>query len=144
MVFICFKERPLKIMKNVFYFMLKAPFVLEIFTFLSFLYSFVGKRLDKVNFKIYDVTDCIANNKTYIAQYLRSKFDQKIKFGHLIECKLRNTFLEKPYTKCGEEASPGPFYKKSKFSISLYIVCPSRGLLKYIKTKVLTTFFFLL
>ena len=45
--------------------MLKAFFVLEIFTFLSGLFGFVEKRLEKkakVNFKIYYVTDWTANN----------------------------------------------------------------------------------
>ena len=36
-------------MKSVFYFMLKALFVLEIFTFLSLLFGFVEKRLDNNN-----------------------------------------------------------------------------------------------
>ena len=34
-LFICFNENPLKIMKNAFYFILKALFVLKIFEFLS-------------------------------------------------------------------------------------------------------------
>ena len=45
-------------MKNPFYFMLKALLVLEIFKFLSWLFGYVEKRLDKkakVNFKNYDV-----------------------------------------------------------------------------------------
>ena len=33
-VFNCFNENPLKVMRNAFYFMLKALFVLEIFEFL--------------------------------------------------------------------------------------------------------------
>ena len=66
-------------MRNGFYFMLKALFVLELF-----------------------------NNQT-------------MKFGQLtiIEYNMRNIFLEKSYTKCGQEASPRFFYKKSKFNISL-------------------------
>ena len=44
----------------------------------------------------------------------RSKRNQKTKVGLLIECNMRNTFVEKSYTKCGEEARPGPFYKKVK------------------------------
>ena len=32
---ICFIESPLKMMKNAFYFILKAPFILKIFKFLS-------------------------------------------------------------------------------------------------------------
>ena len=41
-------------------FMLKALFVLEIFSFLSWLFGYAEKQLDKkakFNFKIYDVTD---------------------------------------------------------------------------------------
>ena len=34
-IFICFNEGPLKMMKNAFYFILKALFVLKIFKFLS-------------------------------------------------------------------------------------------------------------
>ena len=46
--------------KNAFYFILKALFVLKIFTFFSRLFGHVGKFLDKktkVDFKIYDVAD---------------------------------------------------------------------------------------
>ena len=38
-----------------------------------------------------------------------------MKFGQLIACNMRNTFLEKTYTKCGGETIPRPFSKKSKF-----------------------------
>ena len=47
----------------------------------------------------------------------RSKGNQTIKFGQLLEYSMRNIFLRKSYTKCGGEASPRPF--KSKLSISL-------------------------
>ena len=49
----------------------------------------------------------------------RSKDNQKMKFGQLIEHIMGNIFLEKSYTKCSVEASPRPFYKKSKMNISL-------------------------
>ena len=39
-----------------------------------------------------------------------------MKFGQLIEYEMRNIFLKE---KCGGEASPRLFYKKSKLSISL-------------------------
>ena len=43
-----------------------------------------------------------------------------MKFGHLIEQhKMRNVFVEKLYTKCGEDTSPRPFSGKLKLSISL-------------------------
>ena len=51
-------------MKDAFYFMLKAVFVFEIFTFLSW-FSHAEKRLNKkvkVNSKIYDATDFTANS----------------------------------------------------------------------------------
>ena len=55
-----------------------------------------------------------------IAQYLNiSKYNPTIKFGKLIEYNMTNIFIERSYTKCGGETIPGPFSKKSKFSISL-------------------------
>ena len=62
-------------MKNAFYFMLKALFVLEIFNFLSCLFCYVVKQLDmeaKYNFKIYGVTDWTTNNyNSFIVQHLK-------------------------------------------------------------------------
>ena len=49
----------------------------------------------------------------------RSKGNQIMKFGHLIECNMRNVFLEKSFTKCGGETSSRPFSEKLKTSISL-------------------------
>ena len=60
--------------KNAFYFVLKALFVPTIFPFLSRLFGYVEKQLDKkavVNFKIYDTTHWTTNNyNTYVARYL--------------------------------------------------------------------------
>ena len=39
----------------------------------------------------------------------RSKGNQTMKFGHLIDYDMRNIFLEKSHTKCGGETSPRPF-----------------------------------
>ena len=80
-----------------------------------------------------------------------STVNQAIKFGQLIEDKMTNVFLKKWYTKRGGETSPRPFSKNSKlrsteiwnFIQFVFIVCPSRVLLKYIKPKVLTTCFYL-
>ena len=41
----------------------------------------------------------------------RSKDNQTIKFGQLIEYNMRNIFLEKSYGKYGRETSPRPFLK---------------------------------
>ena len=69
--FICFNETSLKRMKNAFYFILKAPFVLEIFKFLSSLFAYAKNGLSKVNFIIYDVTALSSNYpNTHIAQCL--------------------------------------------------------------------------
>ena len=97
-------ENPLK-MKNVFYFMLKARFVLEIFTFLFWLFGYVEKRLDKkttVNFKFYVITDW----KTLITIHILpnitgSKGNQVIKFDQLIKYSVRNIFLQKLSRKWG-------------------------------------------
>ena len=42
----------------------------------------------------------------------RSKGNQAMKFGQLIEYNMKNIFLEKSYTKCGRETIPRPFSKK--------------------------------
>ena len=49
----------------------------------------------------------------------KSKDNQTMKSGCLIEYNMRNTFLEKPNTKYGRKPNPRPFYKKSKLSLSL-------------------------
>ena len=63
-------------MKNAFYFILKALFALEILKFLSGLFGYVEKQLDKkamVIFKIY-VTDWTASNcNLHIIQYLKTQ-----------------------------------------------------------------------
>ena len=49
----------------------------------------------------------------------RSKGNQGMKLGLLIDYNLRNIFLEKSYTKYGGETISRPFYEKSKLTISL-------------------------
>ena len=74
-----------------------------------------------------------------------------MKFGQLIECNLRNIFLEKSYTKCGIETSPRPFSESLAClwinSLKFYTVCfycmANRGLSKYIETKLQSTCFHL-
>ena len=70
-----------------------------------------------VNFKLYDVTDLEAND--YNTHISRSKGNQAMRSGQLIEYNMRNIFLEHSYKKCGGEACPRPFYKISKLSIPL-------------------------
>ena len=49
----------------------------------------------------------------------RSKGNQMMKFGQLIEYNMRNISVEKSYIKCAGETIPRPLSKKSKLSISL-------------------------
>ena len=49
----------------------------------------------------------------------RSKGNQTMKLGQLTEHNTRNILLEESYIKCGGEAVPHPFLKKSKLRISL-------------------------
>ena len=49
----------------------------------------------------------------------RSKGNQKMKFGHIIEYNMRNIFLEKSYTKCGGKTNSRAISKKSKLDLSL-------------------------
>ena len=44
----------------------------------------------------------------------RSKVNQTMKSGQLLESNLINIFLEKSYTKCGRETSRRPFSDKIK------------------------------
>ena len=85
----------------------------------------------------------------------RSKGNQTMKFGQLIEYNMRNIFLEKSYTKCDGKTSPRPFSRKLKLGISLdqqsnkfYTVCfyciLHSGLWECIKTKLQNTCFYLI
>ena len=49
----------------------------------------------------------------------RSNGNQTTKISQLIECNMRNIFLEKSYRKCGGKFILRPFSKKSKLSIPL-------------------------
>ena len=40
-----------------------------------------------------------------------------MKFGQIIECNMRNIFLEKWYTNCAAGTSPRPFFEKLKMNI---------------------------
>ena len=54
-----------------------------------------------------------------LSNIAKSKGNQTVKFDQLIECNMRNIFLETSYTKCGGETSPRFFSEKIKLSISL-------------------------
>ena len=110
-------------MKNAFYFTLKALFVLSIFTFyLDFLVMWVNGLIRKISLISKPLTS--QPGKQIIATHIltkisRSKCNQAMKFGQLIEYNLRNIFLEEWYTKYGGETIRRPFLNNSKLSISL-------------------------
>ena len=69
--------------------------------------------------KFHDVTAWLKNSRnTHIAQYSKSKGNQTMNVGQLIEYNMRNVF-GKSYTKSDEEPSLSPFSRKLKLSISL-------------------------
>ena len=104
-------------MKNAFYFMLKALLV-QILTFLSQHFAYLEKsglirKLGLISKFTTSITIHILPNIS------RSKGNQTMKLSQLIEYSMSITFLEKSNTKCGGEASPRPFPAKSKLDISL-------------------------
>ena len=66
------------------------------------------------------------------ANISRSKGNQAVKFGQLIDYNMRNIFVKKSYAKYGRETIPRPLSKKSKLHLSsivksfkqfVFIVC---------------------
>ena len=84
--------------KNVFYFILKALFVLKIFKFyIDLLIMWLENR---VKFKIYDVTTWLKNNcKTHITQYLTKQRQPDNEIWSGIEYNYISFFLQKPCRK---------------------------------------------
>ena len=105
-------ESPLKIIKSLFYFMLKAIFIFKLFTFLAWLFGHVGKWVDKkgkVNFKFmtsYTGKQIIEIN--ILPNISRSKGNLAIKFGQLIDYNVRNIFLQISCRKLGRKTSSIP------------------------------------
>ena len=81
--YICFNESPLKLMKNAFYFILKALFVLKIFKFLSYIFVMWKKRLNQKDLTTQPGQQTITIH--ILPKILRSKVNQTLKFGQAIE-----------------------------------------------------------
>ena len=101
-------------MKSAFYFMLKALFVLEIFTF--FVLTFLQKNGLVRNLQSFSkfMTSQSGQQITTIhilSNISRSNGKQIMIFGQIMVYNMKNVFLGKLYTKCGREASRRPFYK---------------------------------
>ena len=117
-------KRCLKLMKNNFYFSLKALFFFKIFKFLSRRFGRAEKRFDqkdRVDFKIYKVKTWLTINCNKILPNIsRIKSNQVMKVGQLIEYNAKTIFLVKLQIKCYGKTVDRPFYKNSKLSISLH------------------------
>ena len=82
-------------------------------------FGHVAKRFDwkdTVYFKFYDVATCLTSSCPILPKISRSKDNQTMKFGWLIEYNLKNFVFERSYTECCEETSP--FSEKLKLRIS--------------------------
>ena len=106
-------ENPSKMMKNACYFTWKALLVLMIFQLLSWLFDHTRKRLDlknKVDFKIDDVKTWEKTIATHIYPNIwRSKGNQTMKFGQLIEYNMRNIFFWKITQNVMKKLFPNTF-----------------------------------
>ena len=101
-------------MKSAFYFMLKALFVLEIFTFFVLTFFIENGLLRKLwSFSKFMTSQSGQQITTIhiLSTISRSNGKQTMIFGQLMEYSMKNAFLGKLYTKCGREASRRPFYK---------------------------------
>ena len=102
--------------KSDFHFTLKSLFVLKIFNIFEFLVTYRDGLIRKISL-ISNFMTSQAEKQTITIHILpnisRSKGNQTMKFGQLIEYNMRKIFLEKPYKKCGGETIPRLFSKKS-------------------------------
>ena len=114
-IFFFLASKELKRMKNAFCFSLKSLLVLKIFRFLSLLFGHAEKRLHWKD-RLISKFMTSQSGKQRIAIHILfniscSKGNQTIKFDQLIECNMRNTFLEKSKIKYGGEAIRDHFLK---------------------------------
>ena len=110
-------------MKNVFYTTSKALSVLKIFKVLSRLFVMYQNNLIKKIRLISKFITSQPGQQTIVIHILhnlsRSKGNQTMNCCQLIECNMRNIFLEKSCTNCGGKTAPKPFSKNLKMIISL-------------------------
>ena len=111
---ICLIESPLKMMRNAFYFILKALFVLKIFKFFT---SFWSCRKNGSIRKIGITSKFMASQPGLqtvaihiLSSISKSKGNQTMKFGQLIEYNKRNIFLQNLCGKWGRETSFRPLF----------------------------------
>ena len=124
-------------MKSAIYFILKALFVLKIFKFLSWLFFIMQengliRKLSLISKFMTSQTGQHIITIHILPNISRSKDNQPIKFGQLIEYNMRNNFSEI------EHISGSTVWNVVKF---VFILFPSRSLPKYTTTNVPTTWF---
>ena len=122
-------ESPLKMMKNAFYFILKALSILKIFKFLSRHLGHVWKTawLNRLRLISKFMTSQPGFQTIPILILLnisQSKGSQTMKFGQLTEYNKRNIFLQVLCRKWGKETSSRPLYFLEKLNMTLkQVVC---------------------
>ena len=113
-------ESPLKMMRNSFYFTLKARFLLKLSFCLDFLVLYKNGLIQKIRLISKFMTSHPGQQIQYILPNIsRNKRNQTMKFVQPIEYNMRNIFVEKSCTKCGGKTIPRSFSKKSKLNVSL-------------------------
>ena len=113
-------EALLKMIKNAFYFTSKA---LSFSRYLNFCLDFLVTQQNGLIRKISLISNFMTSQPgqqtieiRILSNIWRSKGNLTMKFGQLIECSMRNIFLEKSYTKRGGKTSPRP---SSGFELTL-------------------------
>ena len=101
--FIWFNVSPLKLMKNVFYFILKAPFVLKIFWLCR--KNGLIRKIKLISKLMTSHPGTQAITMHILPNILRSKGNQTIKFGQLVEYNKGNVFLQKSCKNWCKETS---------------------------------------
>ena len=103
------------LMKNAFYFILKALCILKIFKFLSWLFGLVEKNCLIGDIRLIVKFMTSQNGQQTIAIHIlfpnisRIQGNQTLKLDHLIKYNKRNIFLQKLCRKWGRDTSSRPF-----------------------------------
>ena len=115
-------KSPFKMMENAFYFTLKALFIRKMFKFLPrpfwscsktmclFGHGFI-RNLRLISKFMASSTGKQITTVHILPKISRSKCNQTMKFGMLVEYNMRNIFLEKSYRTYSGEYSSRPFLK---------------------------------
>ena len=93
-------------MKNAFYYTLKAFFVFKRFKFLP-----CGKNGSIIKIRLISKPGEETITIHILPNISRTKGIQAMRFGQLIEYRMRKIFVEKSYTKCAGENIPRPLSK---------------------------------